>query len=79
MGQLPDAIRKSLQAEKIMVCAFTGIKKQGEPPFFMAAIWPAEANEWGAVLDKSKFYATAEADSPEETAAIIRDKLYQGL
>ncbi len=79
MPQLPEAIRKSLQREQIKVCAFMGIKRQGEPPFFMAAIWPAEERDHGAILDKSKFYATAEADSPEECARIMRDKLYEGL
>lgn len=80
MSQMPAHIRKQLEADKIRPIAFFGIKKQGEPPFFLAAIWPVEPDEGaGAVLDRDKFYATAEADTPEETVAIFLDKLYAGL
>ncbi len=77
--KMPPELDRELKREKIRVIAFMGTKRHGEAPFFLAALWPAEPDEYGAILDPDKFYATAEGDSPEEAVRLFRDKLYGGL
>lgn len=80
MGQLRDTVRRRLEKEKVRIVAFFGMKRQDEPPFFLAGIWPVEPDESAtAILDPSKFYATVQADSPEEAIRLFKDKLYGGL
>lgn len=79
MSDMPEHLRRELDAEKVHVTAFFGIRTRGEPPFFFAAVWPAAPDDYAAILNKDLFYAAVTAGTPEEAVRLFRDKLYGGL